>query len=105
MLLNDEKVAPASREKWEEIFNVQIDRQTWEKIYKLLFECTIESLLQSFQYRVIHEMAAYRYLLQKFGYVADNKCEKCNKVETIRSKFFEYVKLKPLWLYIEAIIR
>ena len=62
---------------------------------KLPFECMIKSCLQTFQYKVLHRIAAHKYLLQKLGCVANKKWEKCNEVETIEHKYFECLKLKP----------
>lgn len=68
------KVAPAA----EKIINTQIGRQTQDKIFKLPFKYTfVQSIVQN---------SRTKEFIQKFGYVANSKFEKCNKIEFIEHK-------------------
>lgn len=97
MLVESERVVPTAEDKWEDIFNIEISKNIWEQIYKIAFENTLETRLQTFQYKVLHRVAAHNYLLEKFGYVNDNKCVKCNMIETIEHKYYLCSHVSCFW--------
>ena len=69
----------------------------WEQIFCLPFKCTIESRLQSFQFKILHRVAAHNYLLQKFGIVDSVSCSYCNSVETLEHKYYECPQILNFW--------
>merc|ERR1712074_110420 len=58
---------------------------------------TVESRLQSLQYKIINRISYHNYLIHKYGYIDSNKCDNCNMVETIEHKYYECNHIKQFW--------
>lgn len=84
---------PTCIPKWENIFDSKLTQQELESIYKLPFTISMETSLQSFQYKLIHRFLAHNKLLYAMKIKTSPSCILCGNLDTIEHRFYfcEYV--------------
>ena len=87
---------PTSQVYFENIFNnFNFD---WNKIYILPRLVTLDSVLRSFQYKVLHNVLYLNQKLFLFRTVSSPLCSFCNREEeTILRTFYSCIFTKALW--------
>ena len=87
---------PTSQVYFENIFNnFNFD---WNKIYILPRLVTLDSVLRSFQYKVLHNVLYLNQKLFLFRTVSSPLCSFCNREEeTILHTFYCCIFTKALW--------
>ena len=87
---------PTSQVYFENIFkNFNFD---WNKIYILPRLVTLDSVLRSFQYKVLHNVLYLNQKLFLFRTVSSPLCSFCNREEeTILHTFYSCIFTKALW--------
>ena len=84
-------------QKWSIPFPM-IEENEWKCYNKLPFQCTMNTKLQSFQYRIIHRILGTRKVLKLCNIVEDDLCLFCqNTAETITHLFVDCQVVKNLW--------
>ena len=74
------------------------DQVYWPEIYSLPFQCTIESKLRSFQFKMNHNIVFTNERLFRYNMVASNLCTFCKgDVETVDHLFVSCIYVKLLW--------
>ena len=75
-----------------------VDSSKWSDIYTLPFQCTIENRMQSFQFKINHNILFTNEKLFKFGMISSPMCSFCdNEIETLEHLFVNCDNVKPLW--------
>ena len=69
----------------------------WNKIYILPRLVTLDSVLRSFQYKVLHNVLFFNQKLFLFQTVSSPLCSFCNREETILHTFYSCIFTKALW--------
>ncbi len=64
--------------------NTQCISKEHVNIFKLSFNTTRETQLQSFQYRIIHRTITYCIKLSDVNLICSSKCLFCNEIDNIR---------------------
>lgn len=78
---------------------VQID---WEAMYKLSFQITRETKLQSFHYRLLHRLITCKKYLHTINISTDDKCVQCGARDTIVHFFATCPQVKAFWEKLSA---
>ena len=89
--------APTAVRKWSEIFF--IDKDVWKNIFTLSFEICEETLLQTFQYKIINRFFPCNYTLSIWYKDLSNKCEHCpsEEIDTIQHYFCHCQPVNDFW--------
>ena len=70
----------------------------WKSTYKLPFSCTVQTKLQSFQYRILHRTLATNTLLVKIGILNVDNCTFClSASESIVHLFWHCNITQSIW--------
>ena len=86
---------PKHMDKWEEMFNQQLD---WQQIYKMPYISTIDTSLQVFQFKIINRIIPTNKYLLKCNITSSSLCGLClHNVETIIHMFWECPVIQELW--------
>ena len=86
--------------KWETELGHQI--LNWHKIYSSAYQCTSDTKLQDFQYRIINRILTTNASLLKFGLSDSEMCSFCHsRKESIYHLFAECTNVRPLWIAVE----
>lgn len=88
---------PSCIQKWSNIFNNVFDRADFENVFQLAFRCSLETKLQSFQFKLIHRILANNSLLFKMKIKTSPMCIVWSLEETLQHKFFYCEKVFSFW--------
>ncbi len=89
---------PRCCEKWAEDYpNFKKAENIWPNIFKLSFNTTWETKLQSFQYRIIHWIITCCKMLSDINLINSPKCLYCNEIDNIRHFVLFCPKVYNLW--------
>ena len=80
-ILNQNNYTPTSKEKWQEICD--IEEETWKDIYSAPFKQTCSTELQWFQVSIIHRLLPAKKYLYNIKAVNSPNCNFCYQEETI----------------------
>ena len=85
------------KEKWQTVLG-EISENDWKVYNAMVFRCTQNAKLQSFQYKIIHEIMGTNKVLKQCGKIPDDSCTFCkSQVETIHHLFVQCRTVKNLW--------
>ena len=85
--------------KWGQIFQCPPDMLPWRKYYSLNFNCTIDSKMRAFQYRLLLRIIPTNKYLKVCDIIDDDRCYFCHsEIETIEHLFFLCPLVKELWV-------
>ena len=90
------KKSPAAVLKWNQSCNLSDD--DWENIFKMPFRSCTSTLLQCFQYKIIHRVIACRKWLYNLRVLNSSKCLYCDDEDSIGHFFYNCVVLKQFWI-------
>ena len=90
---------PAAIEKWEEIYQTDLE---WKTIFRLPYTCTRETQLQALQYRIIHRYVPCKKWLCNINVVASGICESCNVQDDIQHFLFACTPVRIFWSQLES---
>ena len=90
---------PTSKSKWTQNYLLTLDDVTWKYIYSLPHRITIDTYLQSFQFKILHRIFTCGKYLHKVGIRENNICTFCkeNLVDDIMHYFYECNAVLDLW--------
>ena len=89
---------PNHQLKWENILNLSVNQNWWNKHYPIVFKITKDSKLHWFQYRINYRILATNSYLHKIGYTDSDLCTFCqNERETIYHIFWGCTHVQTLW--------
>jgi hypothetical protein len=84
--------------KWSLSFPF-MEENEWKRYNRLPFQCSINTKLQSFQYKIIHRILGTRKVLKLYNIVEDDYCLFCqNDTETISHLFVDCQIVQNLWV-------
>ena len=86
---------PQAKLKWESE-GVSFGEE-WNSIYRIPFNITRSTKLQSLQYRINHRYFPTRRFLCIRGVLDDPFCNECGTIETIKHYFVDCHELKQFW--------
>ena len=89
---------PKSIIRWESKLNVHFSRDNWKMLYLIPFNCTMDTKLRWFQYRILNRFLTTTSFMCKIGHRIDNVCAFCKKeAETIEHLFVECKEVTNIW--------
>ena len=89
---------PKSINRWEFKLNVNFSRGDWKMYYLIPFNCTMDTKLRWFQYRILNRFLTTNSFMCKIGQRIDNICTFCKKeAETIEHLFVECKEVTNIW--------
>lgn len=75
----------------------------WEGIYTAMYQCTSDSNLLDFQYRIIHRILVTNRSLVRFGIQESEMCSYCGQEqETLQHLFIDCPHVSSLWTSLQA---
>ena len=81
---------PKSIIRWESKLNLYFLRDDWKMFYLIPFNCSMDTKLRWFQYRILNRFLTTNSSMCKIGQRIDNVCTFCKKeAETIEHLFVE----------------
>ena len=87
--------------KWEDEFGQQFG--SWKGVYNTIYQCTSDSSLLDFQYRIIHRSLVTNVSLVKFHIQESELCSYCRQEqETIQHLFVDCSQTSTLWLSLQT---
>ena len=88
---------PKHELKWENIFNIAVNHNWWQRHYKIPFQVTHDTKLQWLQYRITHRILGTNSYLFKIRYINSDVCSFCSREkETIKHLFWDCIYINPL---------
>lgn len=91
---------PFSRAKgWDKDLNLADGGpdQDWNTIFKIPFQTTRETKLQSFAYKLIFRLTPCNKYLHMIGIKDNPKCSFCPEIDNIPHFFCRCIRVKPFW--------
>ncbi len=83
--------------KWSAILN-NVENDEWQHYHITLFQCTRNTKLQAFQFKIIHNILATKQLLKLCKITETDSCTFCNReVETTSHLLFNCPCVKKIW--------
>ena len=88
-IVNQRKREATCKKKWTEEFPrfITADPCLWPNIFRLSFNVSRDTKIQSFQYKLIHRLTNCRKKLFDMKLISSPKCEFCDSIDTIRHFF------------------
>ncbi len=84
--------------KWSNSLRIQMDDNLWERVYTIYRECTLQSKLRSFQYKLLHRALPTRVELYRYGIIDNELCVFCHlDRETLEHLFGDCPYVQDLW--------
>ena len=104
-LISDIGECPLKQQtKWCEQLDTEVDN--WEEIYLSLHQCTKNTKLITFQYKILNRILSTNSLLMKCKLKETDLCSFCNETkESILHLFWDCMVVKNLWLEIDSFIQ
>jgi len=92
-------VIPTALAKWENKYN--IDHDDWKPIFQLPYFSTRETIIQTFQFRIIHRIFPCKRWFYNLGVESTDNCNQCKEVDTIEHSLYHCSTIKPFWGHLE----
>ena len=90
-------VSDKYKDKWKAVLG-DIPENEWKDYNTAAFRCTLSAKLQSFQYKILHNIVCTNKMLKQFGISPDDRCTFCNtEVETSYHLFVQCREVNNLW--------
>ena len=92
--------------KWNQIFEINIDEQTWKNTYRTCFRTIQDNYLIWLQYRILYRILGTKSYQYKTKIANSPRCTICNNADqTIEHLFTECIPSKQVWLDIKLWIQ
>lgn len=100
-LINSYKHTPTSIKKWTDIFPkfTNVDFDIWSGIFKIPFKTLRDTKVQTFQYRLLHNIIPCNQWLCNLKIKNSNICDYCNEIDDIPHFFLYCPKVNDFWKY------
>ena len=96
-LFNDKNsILPTCLYRWQNIFP-HLEELPWKDIFKLSFNITRETSLQSFQYKILHRTITCRKKLHEMRLIDNPLCPNCGEVDDLSHFFIQCNYVKVFW--------
>ena len=91
--------------KWNDIFDVDVNAEDWALIHRNNFRCTIETQLRSFYVKTFHKAIATNDFLYKIKRSDTELCSLCNLIkDSIQHFLVECTVVNQLWKCLEKFL-
>ena len=99
-LIDRMKVQPSCIKKWTEIFPKfkDSDPEIWNTIFRMSYNATHETVIQSFQYRIIHRIIPCNKWLNTITVKETNICNYCDEVDDMFHFLLYCNKVHEFWV-------
>ena len=87
---------PTCIDKWKTVYP-NIFEGNWKDYFKFSFRISRETILQSFQYRILHRTITCRKKLHEMRLIDTSICTVCPEVDTIQHFFYHCLYVKHFW--------
>ena len=91
---------PTALAKWECKYNLD-SINDWKHIFQLPYISARETIIQAFQFRIIHRIFPCKRWFYNLGVESTDVCNYCNDTDTIEHSLYHCVKVKPFWGQLE----
>ena len=91
---------PTSEKTWLEISDLNLSENEWKTVYLGPYKIPTDSNKISLHYKISHRILAVGYTMEKWKIQENNKCEMCDKTDTIEHFMIECEKIFPFWQHL-----
>ena len=95
IFVSKKKIEPKCKKKWDDIFGTI---QQWDEIFTRPFHITAETKIQSFQFKILHNVINCNKKLCDMKIKPVPTCSYCPEVDDIQHFFFSCGNVFQLWL-------
>ena len=87
---------PSAQTKWNQIFSERI--LIWKDLYTIPYQCTLDTNLREFQFKILHKILTTNYSLYKMSLIPSPVCSFCdNNDESLRHLFVHCSFVSTFW--------
>ena len=87
---------PSAQTKWNQIFSERI--LIWKDLYIIPYQCTFDTNLREFQFKILHRILTTNYSLYKMSLIPSPVCSFCdNNDESLRHLFVHCSFVSTFW--------
>ena len=97
LLLDPVSAAPWCFGFWESAVGRPINR--WASVWSKSRLKLVENKKNDSLWRILHRAVRVRYSLKLWGYIENDKCAVCGKIEIIEHCFLECPRIRKVWKY------
>jgi len=104
IFLQQKQIAPTAKQKLTNKYsNIEID---WEKVYILAFQCTLDTKISEFQYKILNCIIFTNEKLNLIGVVESPNCIFCQEAtESVEHLLFSCRITSNLWKHVLSWLR
>ncbi len=100
-LLNTDPHTPTALQIWFIHYPIfkEASANVWSRIFKLPFKTVRDTKIQTFQYRIIHNIIPWNKWLHNIKIKNSPVCDYCNNVDDLQQYFILCPKVAECWCY------
>ena len=104
IFLQQKQIAPTAKQKLTNKYsNIEID---WEKVYTLAFQCTLDTKIREFQYKILNYIIFTNEKLNLIGVVESPNCTFCQEAtESVEHLLFSCRITSNFWKHVLSWLR
>ena len=104
IFLQQKQIAPTAKQKLTNKYsNIEID---WEKVYTLAFQCTLDTKIREFKYKILNCIIFTNEKLNLIGVVESPNCTFCQEAtESVEHLLFSCRITSNLWKHVLSWLR
>ena len=104
IFLQQKQIAPTAKQKLTNKYsNIEID---WEKVYTLAFQCTLDTKIREFQYKILNCIIFTNEKLNLIGVVESPNCTFCQEAtESVEHLLFSCRITSNFWKHVLSWLR
>ena len=104
-LIETVEVKRNHRFKWQETLQMELSKETMSKYFSINFQCTVESRLRSFQYKILQRCLTTNQFLNICN-INTELCYFCNKeIETLEHLFWLCPLINLFWKEVASLLK
>ena len=104
IFLQQKQIAPTAKQKLSNKYsNIDID---WEKVYTLAFQCTLDTKIRAFYYKILNCIIVTNVKLNLIGVVESPNCTFClEAAESVEHSLFSCMMSSDFWKHVLSWLR
>ena len=71
--------------------------KNWKKVFRIPYECTASTKLQTLHYRIVHRYLPTKRYLYVRGVVESQLCPECDEVDTLEHCLYQCIDVRDIW--------
>ena len=89
---------------WSSKFAFENMEYIWKNIYRQKIFCIVDNKLSEFYFKLLNNIVPCGYILSKWNYNVNDKCDVCNEIETTYHMLYDCNRIKLIWKNISNVL-